>query len=356
MLSMNTKNFLTPTRKYNSLVSTIHSIYRLVNATYELKDLIPRLSRLLCQIFHANYCQIMLLDPTKKSSFMKCTISDKNKFLIDKKSKITGWMELKIIKTLTTIRKGSILGAPLICEDIMGVIILKRDKNAPVFDRFDQELLMTVIEQVIIGIKNLQLYEEQQKIVLGSIKSMVTLLDTRVPQEYTHSPYFSKLVTAIGEQMHLDEKQIESLKYASLLHDTGKIDIPLEILTKKTKLTTQEYNIIKRHPVKGAQILRPLQILKPAIPIIMHHHEKYNGTGYPSRLKKNQIPQGARVMAVADAFEAMVYGRPYRERMDIPSAIKEIKKKSGKQFDPKVVEAFLKAIKRINKKIYLKQT
>jgi HD-GYP domain-containing protein (c-di-GMP phosphodiesterase class II) len=356
MPSMNTKNFLTPTRKYNSLVSTIHSIYRLVNATYELKDLIPRLSRLLCQIFHAHYCQIMLLDSTKKSSIMKCTISEKNKLLVDKKTKITNRMELRIIKTLTTIRKDTTLGAPLICEDIMGVVILKRAANAVPFDRFDQELLMTVIEQVIIGIKNLQLYEEQQKIVLGSIKSLVTLLDMRVPQEYTHSPCFSKLVTEIGEQMHLDEKQIESLKYASLLHDTGQIDISLEILTKTTKLTTQEYNIIKRHPVKGAQILRPLQILKPAIPIIMHHHEKFNGSGYPSRLKGNQIPQGARVMAVADAFEAMVYGRPYRERMDIPSAIKEIKKKSGKQFDPKVVEAFLKVIKRINKKIYLKQT
>ncbi len=215
---------------------------------------------------------------------------------------------------------------------------------------------MAIAEQAITGIKNLQLYEEQQKILLGSIKSLVTLLDTRVPQEYTHSPYFSKLVTAIGAQMHLDEKQIESLKYASLLHDTGKIDIPLEILTKSSKLTAREYNIIKKHPIKGVQILRPLQILKPVIPIIMHHHERYNGTGYPSRLKKGQIPQGARIMAVADAFEAMVYGRPYRERMDIGSALKEIKKKSGTQFDPKVVEAFLKISKKIKTKNYLKTT
>jgi HD-GYP domain-containing protein (c-di-GMP phosphodiesterase class II) len=97
-------------------------------------------------------------------------------------------------------------------------------------------------------------------------------------------------------------------------------------------------------------------VLKPVIPIIMHHHEKYNGTGYPSRLKKGQIPQGARIMAVADAFEAMVYGRPYRDRKDIASAIKEIKKKSGTQFDPKVVEAFLKIVKRINTKKYLQES
>jgi len=175
----------------------------------------------------------------------------------------------------------------------------------------------------------------------------------RVPQEYTHSPYFSRIVIAIAHQMRLDEKQIESLKYASLLHDAGKVDIPMEILTKRSKLTHREYDIIKRHPLKGAEILRPLQILKPAIPIIMHHHERYNGTGYPSRLKKGQIPLGARIMAVADAFEAMVYGRPYRERMDVGAAIREIRKKSGSQFDPKVVDAFLRISKKIKSKNYL---
>lgn len=241
----------------------------------------------------------------------------------------------------------------MISEDVIGIIILRRNKNDPPFEKSNQEILMTIVEQAIIGIKNLQLYEEQQRIVLGSIKSLVILLDTRIPQEYTHSPYFSRLVMAIGHQMHLEEKQIESLKYASLLHDAGKINIPLEILTKTTKLTPGEYKIIRRHPERGAQILRPLQILRPVIPIISYHHEKYDGTGYPSRLKKGQIPQGARIMAVADAFEAMVYGRPYRERMDINSAVKEIKKKSGTQFDPKVVEAFLKVVKKINTKKYL---
>ena len=351
---MNTKNYLTPTKKYRSLISSIHSIYRLVNSTYELKDLISRLARLICQIFHARYCMIMLLDPSNRHSVLKCVISNRKKTIIDKKIKISNGIEKRILKTLASVRTEGILGIPMICEDIMGLIVIKRNKNDLAFDRFDQEMLMTIIEQAIIGIKNLQLYDEQQKIVFGSIKSLVTLLDTRVPQEYTHSPYFSRLVTMIGRQMHLDEKQIESLKYASLLHDTGKVDIPLEILTKTTKLTVKEYNIIKRHPVKGAQILRPLQILRPVIPIIMYHHEKYNGTGYPSRLKKGQIPQGARIMAVADAFEAMVYGRPYRERMDTNSAIKEIKKKSGTQFDPKVVEAFLRVAKTINTKNYLK--
>lgn len=348
---MNTKNYLTPTKKYKILISSIHSIYRLINSTFELRDMVSRLTRLICQIFNARYCLILLTDPTKKYSIFKCLVSDRKKYIIDKKIKISNRIEKRIIKTLASIRKANLLGLPLICEDIIGVIIIKRN-NIP-FNSFDQEILMTMIGQAVIGIKNLQLYEEHQRIVLGSIKSLVTLLDTRIPQEYTHSPYFSRLVMAIAYQMNLDEKQIESLKYASLLHDAGKVDIPLEILTKPTKLTPKEYRIIKRHPIRGVQILRPLQILKPVIPIILHHHEKYNGTGYPSKLKKGQIPQGARIMAVADAFEAMVYGRPYRERMDINSAIKEIKKKSATQFDPKVVEAFLKVVKKINTKKYL---
>jgi len=313
------------------------------------------MGRLFCQFFNAQYCLIVLLDSSKKYSTIKCLIKDNKKLIVDKRTKVSGRVEEKIIKSSSAIRKGSLLGVPLICEDVLGFIIVKRTKFNQPFDKFDQEMLMNMAEQAVIGIKNLQLYEEQQKIVFGSIKSLVTLLNTRVPREYTHSPHFSKLVCALGCELHLGEKQIESLKYASLLHDTGKIDIPSEILTKTTKLTSEEYDIIKRHPVKGAQILRPLQILRPVIPIIMHHHEKYNGTGYPSRLKGGQIPLCARIMSVADAFEAMVYGRPYRQRMDIDSAVREIKKKSGTQFDPKIVDSFLKVIRKFNKRIYLQQ-
>jgi len=352
---MNIKNYSTPTKQYRFLVSAVHSIYRLLNSTYELKELTSRMGRLFCQFFNAQYCLIVLLDSSKKYSTIKCLIKDNKKLIVDKKAKVSGRVEEKIIKSSSAVRKGSLLGVPLICEDVLGFIIIKRTKVHQPFDKFDQEMLMNMAEQAVIGIKNLQLYEEQQKIVFGSIKSLVTLLNTRVPREYTHSPHFSKLVCALGSEIHLGEKQIESLKYASLLHDTGKIDIPDEILTKTTKLTSQEYDIIKRHPLKGAQILRPLQILRPVIPIIMHHHEKYNGTGYPSHLKGEQIPLGARIMSVVDAFEAMVYGRPYRQRMDIDSAIKEIKKKSGTQFDPKIVESFLRVIKKFNKRIYLNQ-
>ncbi|PIQ90960.1 MAG: hypothetical protein COV71_01615 [Candidatus Omnitrophica bacterium CG11_big_fil_rev_8_21_14_0_20_41_12] len=352
---MNTKNYSTPTKKYRFLISAVHSIYRLLNSTYTVNELVCRMGRLFCQFFNAQFCQIILLDTDKNYSIINCVINDNQKCVICKKTKIKGKVEKKILNRAAVVMKADFLGIPLISEDVIGLIIIKRKKSVLPFDIFDQEMLMTMAEQAVIGIKNLQLYEEQQKIVFGSIKSLVTLLDTKVSRDYTHSPQFSKLVCALGCEIHLDEKQLESLKYASLLHDAGKVGIPIEILAKTTKLTTAEYDIIKKHPVKGAQILRPLQILRPVIPIIMYHHEKYNGTGYPSHLKGCQIPLGARIMAVADAFEAMVYGRPYRQRMNIPAAIREIKKKSGTQFDPKIVEAFLKVISKFNKKIYLDQ-
>lgn len=312
-----------------------------------------RLSRLIIQTIEAQNCQIILLDPGKKNATLRCSLRTNAKCIIVKDARGFSNTEKLVINKSSAIRANHILAIPLIAEDLIGIIILKRLPQSSPFDVHDQEILMTMGEQAVIGIRNLQLYEEQQKIIMGSIKSLVTLFDTRVPSVYAHSPYFSRLVCAIGEQMHLDERQIQSLKFASLLHDAGKVDIPMEILTKSTKLTNKELNIIQTHPLKGAQILRHLEALRPAIPIILHHHEKFNGTGYPSGLKKRKIPLGARIMAVADAFEAMVYGRPYRERMTIADAIKEIKNKSGSQFDPVVVDAFMKALKRLNLKKYL---
>lgn len=350
---MNTKNSLTPTKRYRVIVSTIHTIYRLINSTYDLKNLLLRLSRLICQMLGAQKCSIILIDPSHKKIVLRCVSKPNAKCSAYRGSQAYSGIERRVIQKSAAVRNGFTLAVPLIADDLIGAVVLQRKGDARHFDAYDQQILMTIAEQAVIGIRNLQLYEEQQKIVVGSIKSLVTLFDTRVPCVYTHSPYFSRLVCAIGQEMHLGEKQIQSLKFASLLHDAGKVDIPLEILTKSSKLTSKELSIIRGHPLKGARILRHLEAIRPAIPIILYHHEKYDGTGYPSRLKKGQIPIGARIMSVADAFEAMVYGRPYRERMDIQEAIKEIKAKAETQFDPVVVDAFLGAIKKLNLRKYL---
>jgi len=350
---MSTKNYSTLTKKYKILFSSLHSFYRVINSTFDLSDLIMRMAKSIFQLLNVNRCLIVLLDNSKNYSIIRCAVSAKKKYIVHKRVKIVNSLERRIINSSNSILNSHLLGVPLISDDIIGFIIVWRRNEAVFFDHLDQQFLMTLAEQMVMGIKNIQLCEEQRKIILGSIKSLITLLDSRLPQGYSHSPYFSRLVVNIAQKMNLGESFIETLRYASLLHDAGKLDIPLDILTKTTKLTRKEFKIIKGHPVKGVKIIRYLESLKPVIPIILHHHERYDGKGYPSELKGEKIPLGARIMALADAFEAMVYGRPYRGKMDVESAINEIKMKSGTQFDPKIVEAFLKVTKDVKFKKYL---
>jgi HD-GYP domain-containing protein (c-di-GMP phosphodiesterase class II) len=359
---MSTKNSLILIKKYKSLVSALHSIYRLINTTYDLTDLTSRLTKLLLQIFKANSATVGILSngKTKKDIAVKCSVDSKRRFLSCKRTPVKNKLEQHIISTSSAIRKDYLLATPLISEDVIGFIILARRKKANskknVFDSFDLETLMSLAGQIVMAIKNIQLYAEQEKIVMGSIKSLVTVLDSKVPPAYAHTPYFSRLVKALGEELRLRKPEMDSLKYASLLHDAGKVNIPTEILTKASNLTGEEYDIVKRHPVKSAEIIKHVQILKPVVPTILHHHEKYDGTGYPSKLKKKKIPIGARIMAVADAFDAMVYGRPYRERVSIKDALEEIKKYSGTQFDPFIVRSLIKILNNKKLKKYLNLT
>lgn len=360
MLSMNTKSSLIPIKKYKSLISACHSIYRLIHTTHDVTDLASRLTKLLSQIFRADSCTVVLVDASKKHNVLHCSLLRNKRFLVAKKTPIKNTLERRVISTSSGLRHDRLLAVPLISEDVIGCIVLARSqKNSSRkenFDAADMETLMTLAGQIVMAIKNIQLYEDQEKIIMGTIKSLVTVLDSKMPPAYTHTPHFSRLVKTLAEELRLNKRELDSLKYASMLHDAGKINIPTEILTKASRLTGEEYAIIKHHPVKSAEIIKHLQILKPVVPIILHHHEHYDGTGYPSRLKKNNIPVGARIMSVADAFDAMVYGRPYKERMSASDALEEIKKNSGTQFDPQVVKCLVKICHNKKLKKYLHLT
>ena len=141
--------------------------------------------------------------------------------------------------------------------------------------------------------------------------------------------------------MGLEERDRQKLKYASTLHDIGKIGIAGRVLNKPGALTDEEYMHVKTHPLLGDTIIEPVEFLQGPRPIILHHHERYDGKGYPDGLKGSSIPLCARILSVADAFEAMRSDRPYRRALTMDKAIEELKKNSGTQFDPKVINIFL---------------
>ena len=180
--------------------------------------------------------------------------------------------------------------------------------------------------------------DEITKLNTGLLETLAEVIDLRDPYVFGHSQKVADLATQIAISMGLHEKQVKLIYNASLLHDIGKLGISEIILSKPSKLTANEYEIIKTHPELGATILQKSPNLRPLIPAVRHHHEFYNGEGYPDKLARNQIAIEARIVSVADAIEAMSSDRPYRKARSTRQIIDELKKHAGKQFDPLVAE------------------
>ena len=332
-------------------LSTIHTIHRLLSSTLDMDELIERIARLTLQVMRSRHCSIMLLDESKKYLVPKAMIDlDKEIPKTDpkyKKIKLGLKLEGRVAKTGKTVLLRNSICVPLVEEDVIGVISAGDKTNGAPFDKFELEILITLAEQAVIAVKNAQMYEEQEKMAYASIKTLAALLDSKSPNTFTHSDQFVKMVLAIAEQMKLSREDIVNLHYSALLPDTGKFSIPDEILKKPGSLSSREYDIIKKQHLESLKIIEHLEFLKPAMPIIRHHHEKYDGTGYPDGLKGGQIPVGARIMAVANAFEAMVSARPYKgKKIGVSQAIKELEKNKSSQFDPEAVDAFIQVTKK----------
>lgn len=190
------------------------------------------------------------------------------------------------------------------------------------------------------------LYEDLRETYMRTIKALAQAIDARDHYTHSHSKNVAHYAEIMAREMQLEPQKIDEIIDACQLHDLGKIGVHDYVLTKPGKLTPDEYEEVKEHALKGAQILEPLQFLQGVIAIVRQHHERYDGTGYPYGLKGEKIDIGARVMQLADSYDAMVSARPYRQQgISKEDAIEEIKKGTGTQFDPKVVEVFLKVVK-----------
>ena len=217
-------------------------------------------------------------------------------------------------------------------------------------DKFDQLLLL--VESGIKAISQMNLirkinnelkdtYDKLEKAYLESIETLRFTVEAKDTYTRGHSDRVSEYSVLLGQKLNLSVEEINTLKIGGLFHDIGKIGVPDSILLKNSKLTDDEYSEIKNHPTIGAHILSNATIFKDVIPVVKHHHERFDGNGYPAKLKGLEIPYLARIAAVADAFDAMTSRRTYRDSMDLDFVKTEIEKCKGTQFDPNCADAFL---------------
>jgi putative nucleotidyltransferase with HDIG domain len=188
-----------------------------------------------------------------------------------------------------------------------------------------------------------QRFVEMRDMFTQTIGALAEAVDKRDPFTSRHSQRVKEIAVDIGRVMRVSDQELEALEWGGLLHDVGKIGVPDNVLLKQERLNREERMIMNAHPVLGAEIIAPVTKLAPELPIIRHHHEWYNGSGYPDRLIGDEIPKLARILHVADAFEAMTAARPYRMTpLTNEQALAELRKFAGIQFDPVVVDAFVR--------------
>ncbi|PKK92077.1 MAG: hypothetical protein CVV64_01275 [Candidatus Wallbacteria bacterium HGW-Wallbacteria-1] len=237
----------------------------------------------------------------------------------------------------------SMICAPMVAKDkLLGAICLERETSGGTsFDTSNLELLVTLANAAATAVDNANLYRDLLNIYFETIQSLAAAIEAKDAYTHGHSRRVTEYSLALAGIMDCDHNTLDTIRHAALLHDIGKIGINESILLKPGKLTDEEFSTIRSHPVMGSKILESIDFLATVRAQLKHHHERWDGRGYPDGLKGDQIPPGARIIAVADTFDAMTSTRSYRSALDWNVARDEIVRCSGSQFDPKVVDAFL---------------
>ncbi len=230
-------------------------------------------------------------------------------------------------------------------DGVIGAIAVgSRDRNAR-FTGDHVRLLSTIANHLTVAIGNTELYASLQDAYLATVRSLAAAVDAKEPHMRGHSERVAVFSRSIAENMGLSHEQCTALEMAAYLHDIGKIGISGHILRKPGPLNEEETLTMRHHPLIGANILRPVAFPWSIGPVVRHHHERYDGGGYPAGLRGEEIPILARVLCVADAYEAMIADRPYRKSLSAQGAISELKGCAGTQFDPRVVDSLIEVLR-----------
>ena len=224
----------------------------------------------------------------------------------------------------------------------VGVLNLHATGGTESFTGYQAKFLNILAGEAAVMLHNQDLLDNLQTFYLEMVQTLARAVDSKDAYTKGHLERARNKARRLAAEFKLPDQMTRHIEYAALLHDIGKVGIDQSILLKPGKLTPEEYEVMKRHPIIGHQILAPVKYLGPVAHMVLYHHEWYNGRGYPEGLKGEEIPVGARMVAVIDAWDAMRSDRPYRKALTRDAAVTELRRCAGTQFDPKIVEAFLR--------------
>ena len=238
----------------------------------------------------------------------------------------------------------SLLCIPIVLgQKTLGTINASDKLDGREFSTYDRKLIMAIAAEAAVALENAHLITEVKDLFMSAVKSLVMAIDAKDPYTHFHSLRVSEVSGVLSEELGLDKGEVEQIRLAALLHDVGKIGVPEHVLLKPGKLTPEEWGEMKQHPLHSVHILEQVKQFSPIVKWVRHEHEHYDGSGYPDQLKGEAIPLPSRIIAVADAFDAITSDRYYRKGRSEEVALSILQEGSDSQFDPAVIRAFVSA-------------
>ncbi|MCD4781831.1 MAG: response regulator [Candidatus Omnitrophica bacterium] len=354
-------------RERTEELSLLYRIAQEISSSLKLEETLNVITNKVSEHLNLEICSILLLDKKNETLSIVAArgLSDEivQRIQIKKGERISGWVvennEAIFVNDIESDSRfsrsyhqekyytRSFISVPLVVKgNVIGVINANNKKTKQPLTENDFGLIKGIAQEAAIAIENARLFSSLEETYVSTVLALTSAIDAKDHYTNRHSQQVTKYGVAIAREMGLLDFDVENIKKACQLHDIGKIGVHDDILTKPGKLTTEEWAEIQSHATKSAEILKPLDFLHDVMILVEQHHESFDGSGYPYNLKGEKILLGARIMAVADSFDAMTSRRPYREALSKKVAIEELIKNKGSQFDPEVVDAFMRVLEK----------
>jgi putative nucleotidyltransferase with HDIG domain len=346
-------------------LSTLYKVGLTINANMDNENIFRQIVDTTIETLHADIGYIIIYDRHKDSLRVDTIVGhdellEGGVYLPMKPSSVSTWVVqnakpllISNIDDAPQFDRFSALGyerktlicAPLVVKDeTIGTITVVNKNDGSTYTNEDLDLLTTIAAQASIAIKNATLYDEQQKTYLNTIHALVSAIEASDSYTRGHSERVTRYSLAISRKLGLSAERLKIIERAAILHDIGKIGINLTLLHKVERLTPEDINALQQHPLIGIKILEPIDFLNDVRLCIGQHHERFDGKGYPNRINGSEMLLESRILAIADAFDAMTSDRSYRKALAIDIAVAELVDNAGTQFDPDIVPHFVELL------------